>query len=238
MLWGRERYWTAFESAQATHRPSGALRYMADGYGVSRCARPPNASHHHENYATYTSSHAASAASRVFWLYTHLLTLHIARAASPMFILRCRYKNDFMEEKEHRLTMFNVPNRLPIGNERSRMGATEFARRSAPALADAYRLEQGVLKIMEDATKDIHGGEKMAYAAFNKAPRVKEEFFKERMAAASPHPSFFSQKQPQMTNLLVDDVRSQPSPATAPTRATIHSILCLPMRSTDHAYDF
>lgn len=108
--------------------------------------------------------------------------------------------------------MFQVPHRLPIGIERSRMGPVEFSRRAAPALADAYRHEQGVMQIFEECAKDIHGGEKIAYTAFNKDPRVKEDWGKDRLAMAAPpvgNGARNRSNESQITNLLADDVRAR-----------------------------
>ena len=53
-----------------------------------------------------------------------------------------RVRSDGLEEAEQRLTLFQVPNRLPIGRDRTRMSHAEFARRAQPALLDAYHHEQ------------------------------------------------------------------------------------------------
>lgn len=77
-----------------------------------------------------------------------------------------RVRSDGTEEKEAKLTLFQVPNHVPIGRERLRMSDAEYERRAAPALADAYRHEQGVKDIINDVGRNIHGGDIMRSIIF------------------------------------------------------------------------
>ena len=82
-----------------------------------------------------------------------------------------RVRSDGLEEAEQRLTLFQVPNRLPIGRDRSRMSRQEFARRAAPALQDAFQHEQAVKDIISDQARPKYGSEAMASIAFNQKRR-------------------------------------------------------------------
>ena len=76
-----------------------------------------------------------------------------------------RVRSDGLEQAEQRLTMFQVPHRLPLGEERARMSHQEYARRAAPALADAFKHEQAVQDIIQKQSQNRNGGEKVAAVA-------------------------------------------------------------------------
>ena len=80
-------------------------------------------------------------------------------------------KSDGMEEAEARLNMFKVPHRLPVGQERMYMHPYEYARRAAPALADAKAHERDVMDLIQNQTRNPIGGEQMARIAFNQRER-------------------------------------------------------------------
>lgn len=82
-----------------------------------------------------------------------------------------RVRSDGLEEAEARLTMFKMPHRLPVGEERMRMHPNEYNRRAKPALMDAKAHEQDVMDAIETKARNPHGGERMAAVAFNQQPR-------------------------------------------------------------------
>ena len=99
-----------------------------------------------------------------------------------------RVRSDGLEEAEQRLTLFQVPNRLPIGRDRTRMSHAEFARRAQPALTDAYHHEQAVKGIIADQGRPKYGSDQMAAIAFNQ-PRIdkKDDWGIDRIRNVDPN---------------------------------------------------
>ena len=70
-----------------------------------------------------------------------------------------RLKSDGMEVAEQRLTMFQRPHRMPVGQQRKLMNDSGFLRQAAPMLEQAHRHEQKIMTLFEqEATPKIGGG--------------------------------------------------------------------------------
>jgi hypothetical protein len=121
-----------------------------------------------------------------------------------------RVRSDGLEEAEQRLTMFQVPHRLPLGAERAHMSHTEYARRAAPALRDAFQHEQAVQDIITKQAQNRNGGEKVAAVAFGRDANAfahRDMWGVDRVRNLDPHAG----RDNQSSITFADDVSAPPS---------------------------
>ena len=103
------------------------------------------------------------------------------------------------------MTLYQVPNQLPLGEQRNRMNDRDFLQQAVPALAERFEHEQGVMQLIQDHARPKHGGEQMASIAFN----VPSEKFQKRdqwgAERAQPAQPPQSARRSEMQQALFDD---------------------------------
>ena len=100
------------------------------------------------------------------------------------------------------MTLFQVPNQLPVGEQRNRVNNRDFLQQAVPALAERYEHEQGVMQLIQDHARPKYGSEQIASLAFN-APSEKfqrrDQWGAERAQPAQPP------RRSEMQQALFDD---------------------------------